>query len=129
VDYVKSFLSDVSGANPARALHGSFAGTVNVSAYNKAVDGSVTINLTVIMADNLTATSGTRYPPSFGGYELGNEAAVYPTENPYGPKGQFRTIQTKYEMKIQITFPGPMKTENPNTTKLDNTVVGSGTGF
>ena len=127
-NYVESFIKDVSGKNPARALHGSYSGSVQVDEYIKGKDGTVIIKMTVAISDNLTATSGTRYPPSLGGYDPDSPAAVYPEENPYGSDGQFRTIKTVYSMKVQMVFKAPDKIEYQQAER-DNTLIGSGTGF
>lgn len=98
--YVKSFIEDANGENPARAFHGSFAGEVKVNSVYKNKDVQVT-NMTIIMTDRMTATSGTRAPPSAGGYGK-NAKAIYTKENPYGPNGQFKTITVNYNMTISV---------------------------
>ncbi|WP_158594730.1 hypothetical protein [Ulvibacterium marinum] len=48
----------------------------------------------------MTATSGTRLSATAGGYDIEDPTAVYPKPNPYGPKGQFRTINVNYNMEV-----------------------------
>lgn len=98
--YVKSFYEDANGKNPARAFHGSFAGRIEVNSVIT-VGNLVTTNMTLIMTDYMTATSGTRASGTTGGYGP-NPLAIYPNANPYGPNGQFRTITVNYNMKIIV---------------------------
>jgi hypothetical protein len=100
LEYVKDFYDDVDGRNPARGFHGSFVGSVTVSSVFTESNVS-SVNLTIIMTDNMTATSGTRSSPLAGGYGK-NPMAIYPTENPYGPRGQFRTIKVSYKMNVTV---------------------------
>ena len=86
---------------PARAFHGSFAGKVRVDSVNRS-GNIVTTNMTIIMTDRMSATSGTRAPPSSGGYGK-NPKAIYTKENPYGNNGQFRTITVNYNMTISVS--------------------------
>ena len=100
LEYVKDFFTDIDGRNPARGFHGSFAGNVVVNSVFS--ESNVTlVNLTIIMTDNMTATSGTRSSPLAGGYGK-NPVAIYPQENPYGPRGQFRTIKVSYKMNVTV---------------------------
>jgi RHS repeat-associated protein len=101
LSYVKSFFEDSNGKNPARAFHGSFAGKVTVDSVTRS-GNIVTTNMTIIMTDRMSATSGTRAPPSSGGYGK-NPTAIYTKENPYGSNGQFRTITVNYNMNVSIT--------------------------
>lgn len=47
----------------------------------------------------MSATSATRAPAGFGGYDK-SPRAIYPKENPYGPNGQFRTITVHYNLNV-----------------------------
>lgn len=98
------FPRDIDGRNPARGFHGSFSGTITMSGRTK-VEGGYMINMTVTLRDRMTATSGTRASGTAGGYDNNNPLAVYPTENPYGPRGQFRTINVNYSMNVQYFQP------------------------
>ncbi len=98
------FPTDIDGRNPARGFHGSFSGTIAISGKTK-VEGGYIINMTVNLSDRMTATSGTRASGTVGGYDKNNPLAVYPNENPYGPRGQFRTINVNYSMKVQYFQP------------------------
>jgi hypothetical protein len=60
------------------------------------------IKMNVIITDRMTATSGTRLSATVGGYDKSNPTTVYKDENPYGPKGQFRTINVNYSMQTVI---------------------------
>ena len=98
------FPRDIDGRNPARGFHGSFSGTITMSGRTK-VEGGYIIHMTVNIRDRMTATSGTRASGSKWGYDAKNPVAVYPTENPYGPRGQFRTINVNYSMNVNYFQP------------------------
>lgn len=102
MEYVKSFFEDINGKNPARGFHGSFAGTITVDSSYKRGNVMYT-NMTIIISDKMTATSGTRASGTVGGYDSVNPLAIYPEKNPYGPNGQFRTIKVNYKMTISVS--------------------------
>jgi len=103
IEYALSdFPKDVSGRNPARGFHGSFAGVITVSDVIPVEDGRTMIKMNISMRDCMTATSGTRLSGTAGGYDKENPTAVYKNENPYGANGQFRTITVNYFMQIAI---------------------------
>lgn len=69
------------------------------------------VPLTIELNDRMTATSGTRASATVGGYDIQNPTAVYKTENPYGPNGQFRTIEVTYTMRViaVMSVPSPLR--------------------
>lgn len=96
--YPLTFLNDLEH-NPARALHGSFSGSLSIESIQKTPLGLIyTINVSI--KDNLSATSGTRLLPIFGRYSEGN--AIFSGPNPFGIYGNFRTISTNYNMTIKM---------------------------
>lgn len=109
-DYVKSFIVDLK-KNPARAFHGSFYGSATITNIASLEGDFYLVDVIVRLQDEMTALSGTRAPKvaPFGieilnGYKKENPDAIYPTNNPYGAKGQFRTISIKYTMKISVVI-------------------------
>jgi RHS repeat-associated protein len=109
--YVVDFTNDVTGANPARGFHGSIGGTVTAGPAIVFENYTAIVPLTIELSDRMTATSGTRASATVGGYEIENPTAVYKTENPYGPNGQFRTIEVTYTMRViaVMSVPSPLR--------------------
>lgn len=60
--------------------------------------------MTIEMIDHMSAESGTRASPIVGGFNPDNPKTVFPENNPYGPDGQFRTIDACYNMTINRYF-------------------------
>jgi len=109
--YVVDFTNDVTGANPARGFHGSINGTVTAGPAIVFSNYTALVPLTIELNDRMTATSGTRASATVGGYDIQNPTAVYKTENPYGPNGQFRTIEVTYTMRViaVMSVPSPLR--------------------
>jgi RHS repeat-associated protein len=98
---LQDFPKDVSGRNPARGFHGSFAGVITITDVIPVEGGGVQVKMNISFTDRMTAVSGTRASGTAGGYAE-NPTAIYKTENPYGANGQFRTITVNYNMQIAI---------------------------
>ena len=99
---LEDFPKDVSGRNPARGFHGSFAGVITISDVVPAEGGGIWVKMNISIRDRMSATSGTRLSGTAGGYDKDNPTAAYKTENPYGANGQFRTITVNYNMQIAL---------------------------
>ncbi|MCC6289943.1 MAG: hypothetical protein IT249_18855 [Chitinophagaceae bacterium] len=99
--YGASFVNDLDN-NSARAFHGGYTGSATVTKKEETTFG-VYYYINIRITDFMTVTSGLRPPPFLGGYDKnGGKFAVYDGHNPYGPNGQFRTININYDMNIKV---------------------------
>lgn len=46
--------------------------------------------------------SGTRLPPSLGGYQKEKGGSLFSKNNPFGLEGPFRTIQANYDLHFSV---------------------------
>jgi RHS repeat-associated protein len=98
--YPISFATDLQ-KNPARAFHGSFSGKLTATATAMPDGKNMQVSMTINLNDKMSAISAT-HVPFFGKY---NESTIGYKNNPYGDKGQFRTININYTMKVSMTVP------------------------
>ena len=93
---IQEGLSEVP-QDQVRAFHGSISGRVIPTVVS--IGGDQYAMLRIVLWDEMSGESGTRYPPIAGGYDLNAPASVLPNY-PLGIDGAFRTIFVYYDMKV-----------------------------